>query len=108
MGVRDGRFLMVFNPKRQGWEMPGGSIEPGESPAEAARREFQEESGLELEVLAVKTTEDCYVAVGRVGGQAREGEMEYAFFDRLPSPLAFTAAEYVPVLQWGWDVLGQR
>ena len=24
-------FLMVFNPKRNGWEMPGGHIREGES-----------------------------------------------------------------------------
>ena len=30
------------------WATPGGGIEPGESPEEAARREFREETGHEL------------------------------------------------------------
>jgi len=32
------------------WEFPGGKIEPGESPQEAAVRECREESGLEVTV----------------------------------------------------------
>ena len=33
------------------WETGSGRVEPGESPADAARREAREETGLEVEVL---------------------------------------------------------
>ncbi|PJE95763.1 NUDIX hydrolase [Streptomyces carminius] len=40
-----GRVLLVFNRARRWWELPGGLIEPGESPRAAALRELREESG---------------------------------------------------------------
>jgi 8-oxo-dGDP phosphatase len=34
-----------FVPDRWGWEVPGGLVDEGEEPAEAARRELEEETG---------------------------------------------------------------
>jgi 8-oxo-dGTP diphosphatase len=38
-------ILLAFNRRRQLWELPGGMIERGESPTEAASRELFEETG---------------------------------------------------------------
>ncbi|MFD3735917.1 NUDIX hydrolase [Streptomyces sp. NPDC058632] len=38
------RVLMVFNRFRQTWELPGGQIDPGETPRQAAARELLEET----------------------------------------------------------------
>ena len=49
----DGRFLLVqrANPPEAGrWTLPGGRVEPGESPAAAAAREVAEETGLDVAV----------------------------------------------------------
>jgi 8-oxo-dGTP diphosphatase len=43
--------LMVFNRYRQAWELPGGMLDPGESPREAAVRELAEESGQRADTL---------------------------------------------------------
>jgi len=48
------RVLICLRPKGVVlgglWELPGGKIEPGETPAECLRREFEEELGLSIEV----------------------------------------------------------
>src|SRR5919199_161713 len=42
-----GRVLMVRPTYKDGWDIPGGYVEPDESPAEAARRELREELGVD-------------------------------------------------------------
>ena len=53
--VRDagGRLLLVqrgHEPEGGRWTLPGGRVEPGESPADAAAREVTEETGLVVAV----------------------------------------------------------
>lgn len=45
-----GRVLLVEPTYKPGWEIPGGSIEPGETPTAACAREVQEELGLSVQV----------------------------------------------------------
>jgi 8-oxo-dGTP diphosphatase len=40
-----GATLLVFNRKKQHWELPGGHIDAGEAPRDCAVRELFEESG---------------------------------------------------------------
>jgi 8-oxo-dGTP pyrophosphatase MutT (NUDIX family) len=51
---RRGRILLIHeNYDRRRWGPPGGAVEPGESPLEAVRREFEEETGAAFEPTAL-------------------------------------------------------
>jgi len=47
---RDGQLLMLRQPHRAGWSLPGGLLDRGESAADAVRRELREELGLLVQV----------------------------------------------------------
>lgn len=96
----DGRFLMVYNPKRKGWEMPGGRIEDGESVADAAVREFEEESGYRIRVFREKEHAGCSVCAAVLGEKVSGGEFESKLFAELPDDLAFGRSEYDGVIEW--------
>jgi len=48
---RDGRVLLArrgIDPRRGYWDVPGGFLSEGEEPLDGLRREFREETGLEV------------------------------------------------------------
>lgn len=74
------RFLVARHEER-GWELPGGTVEPGESPLEAGVREFEEEIGHTVNaprlVLETRTPEGpCSVVTGVIGDQVGIAEEE--------------------------------
>lgn len=48
----EGRCLLLWHKKLQSWLPPGGHLEENEDPAAGALREAQEETGLQVMVLA--------------------------------------------------------
>jgi 8-oxo-dGTP pyrophosphatase MutT (NUDIX family) len=51
--IKDGdRYLLVRHVEGW-WTFPGGAVDPGETPAEAARRETREEAGVEVELHSI-------------------------------------------------------
>jgi ADP-ribose pyrophosphatase YjhB (NUDIX family) len=49
------RVLLVRQADSGRWSTPGGAIEPGESPADAAIRETKEETGLDIALEGLRT-----------------------------------------------------
>jgi 8-oxo-dGTP pyrophosphatase MutT (NUDIX family) len=44
--IKDGKVLLIFHPYIKQWFQPGGHIDDGELPIEAAIREVYEETGI--------------------------------------------------------------
>lgn len=96
-----GGFLMIYNPKRKGWEMAGGHLRVGESELDGARREFMEEAGYELEYAPGRfVINGCTVFAAVVRGEQHPCEMEIRFCRELPEVLAFDREEYLTVIPW--------
>jgi 8-oxo-dGTP diphosphatase len=103
--VDQGKVLMARRRAAEGeisWVFPGGAIEAGESPEDAAVREVAEETGLKVE--AIKALGDrvhpksgvpmFYVAVRLVGGEARVADDDE--LDAVAWVTHGELAEYVP------------
>lgn len=59
----DGRIALIQNRWTDGWFLPGGEVESGESPKEAARREVREETSLDATIEApLVVLEQAYVS----------------------------------------------
>jgi len=97
-------FLMVYNPRRKGWEMPGGRMEEGESAKDAAAREYLEESGYRINIVAIRGANGCHVCAAALGDKVDDGEFGSKLFTVLPDELAFERSEYEGVLEWARSV----
>ncbi len=103
------RFLMVWHSRRNGWEMPGGHVEEGETSAQAAAREFLEEAGYEVEILETRDIGYCDVCAAVLGRKVRDdSEMESRLFSELPEQLSFDREEYLDTIPWAKSVVDSR
>lgn len=103
----EGKLLMIRRRQREGrlsWALPGGGIEAGETPEQAAVREVAEETALEVKAVRIigqrihpdSGADMTYVACEPVAGEARvEDAEELAEVAWVPIG---EIAEYVP---WG-------
>lgn len=87
---RDGRILLAVRSDVQGWELPGGNPEPGETLEDALVREVREETGLEV------------IPVRHVGDYVRSGFRPHTAMVHLCRVRggALTPSDEAPVLRW--------
>ena len=97
----DGRVLIVHNARSQEWELPLAEIGEGESPREAALRQFRAETGSEagdVEFVGVATVQL---------GHERRIEHVAVYRSRLHEVAGFEVTDEVDGLAW-WDPLGDH
>jgi ADP-ribose pyrophosphatase YjhB (NUDIX family) len=103
--ARDGKVLLAkrgIEPRRGYWDIPGGFLAEAEDPLEGLRREYREETGLEIRPLEWLGTHvepyDNYFVLGLTWLVAADGEPsaaddveELRWFgpDELPDEMAF-------------------
>lgn len=99
----EGRLLLLRRSDDGSWGLPGGWLEPNETPAECARREAREETGLELRILrlvdvftrkagagaapqaTVAIVYLCDIASGAVKISHESTEIAYMHLDEVPT-----------------------
>jgi 8-oxo-dGTP diphosphatase len=108
--VADGKLLLIRRRQREGdllWALPGGAIEAGETPEEAAVRETVEETGLVVhaaKVLGERVHPKTGRAMTYVACEVLQGEAKVADADELDAVAWVTLDEipkYVPYGLYG-------
>lgn len=91
-----GRLLMVRVRGRDCWELPGGTIEPGETPRRAAARELWEESGQRVAPERLRFVGFARTAVGP------ERRVLYGalYTAEVDAPLPFEPGEEIAAIHW--------
>jgi len=105
--VQDDKILMIkhkMSDQRNFWNVPGGGMDYGSDSVENLKREFLEETGLEISVNDLLCVHEflkpplhaveLYFEVGKVGGELKIGaDPELAENSQIIAELAFLSVE---------------
>lgn len=96
--------LLVHCAGKDHYDLPGGIVEPGELPSEAAERELKEELGLNLPHLPTVTTPPRLLAAHTILSAGRSSMFTAYVFDggQLTNSVNLIRVDGVEVTGWSW------
>ena len=98
--IDDGRVLLVHKTYGNHWDIPGGYVDIGESPAAACRRELHEELGIDREPRRL-------LVVDWAPNDGEGDKILYIFDCRPPSDELDITLEERELDGWEWVPIGQ-
>lgn len=96
-----GACALVFNRFKRHWELPGGHIDPGETPRACAVRELREESGVVCAEASLRFAGATVIATspGAIDGGIEHGALYVVDVDeRVP----FEPSDEIAAVRW-WN-----
>lgn len=89
------RVLMVLERSRASWELPGGGIEAGETPRQAAVRELREEAGQHVPAADLR-----FVGFALTALPHHKVVYGALYTGRVETPEPFTPNEEISAIHW--------
>ncbi|MFF2373915.1 NUDIX hydrolase [Streptomyces xiamenensis] len=89
------RLLLVLERKRRTWELPGGGIDPGETPRVAAARELREEAGQLIAPEALR-----FVGFAKTAFGDRPMAYGAVYEAETTAPQPFAPNEEIEAIHW--------
>ena len=96
--VHEAKTLLLFHKKHNKWMPPGGHVEANETPAEAAKREAFEETGIEIEFI---TQENVWIDDSNAKSIPRPHHM---LLEQIPQTAKEPAHEHIDFIYIGRPV----
>lgn len=109
--IHENKVLLIFHPYIKGWFQPGGHIDEGESPIDAAIREVYEETGFRCSLDPVHP-EIIDIDVHEIAANPKKGEGAHLHIDLLYKLILEGQSTSSEDIAWDWfaqaQVQGER